>query len=483
MINIIKQNETYIKIDCDDSVARELYSVFSFEIPNYQFMPAYRFSNWDGKKHLFTTNKRIMYAGLYKKLIDYFNENNYEYTLDSELVETDFSAKEAFEFCDSLNSKFKIKPHQLKGFIAAIRQNRGLFLSPTASGKSFIIYNICKYFKDKKILIIVPTVDLVDQLYENFEEYDLDKTIEVQKIYQGEVKKVTKQITISTWQSIYKLGKAWFNQFEVIIGDEAHKFESASLTSILEKADEVKYRFGFTGTLKDSKINELVLEGLFGPKYIVATIEELQKSKDLAELKIKSLVLEYPDHIKKQQKRKEYPDEIEFIIGCEWRNQFIKKLALSLPGNTLILFSRIKHGDYLYDIIKKENNNPTYLVHGLVDKEDRAEIRKIVNTHKDSTTVASFKTFSTGIDIPNLNNVVFVSPSKARITIMQSIGRGLRVSKIKTKMTLYDVVDDLSWKKWSNYALKHYFERIKMYISEKMPYKQYNIKVNINENQ
>lgn len=476
MIHIKKLNETYIKVDCNDSIAMELSNEFVFTVENYKFMNAYKFGGWDGKIRLFNLNKKTLYTGLKDKLIKYLSEQGYEYSLDSELNDVEYSAYDAKEFTDSFNTPFKMKDYQLKAFIAAIRKRRGLFISPTGSGKSFLIYNLMRAHEGRKLLI-VPNILLLNQMLSDFKEYDLDKSIikNIQFIKEGQTKEITKEITVSTWQSIYKLPKKWFDQFNVLVGDEAHLFSADALKGIMEKADKIPHKFGVTGTLNGSKLHAMVLEGLFGPIKIVAKTKDLMDSGDLAKLKIKSILLKYPDSVKKQVKGLSYHDEMDFLFNNEKRNKFIEKLALSLEGNTLIIFSKIDHGKALYESINLKNKNPSYLIYGAIDGDEREEIRKIVNTHKTSIICGSSKTTSIGLNIPNLNNIIFTSPSKALITVMQSIGRGTRVTPLKNSFTLYDIADDLSWKKHQNYTLKHYFERIKMYITEKLEYKQYNV--------
>jgi len=264
-----------------------------------------------------------------------------------------------------------------------------------------------------------------------------------------------------------------------VIGDEAHLFKAKSLTSIMEKLTECKYRFGFTGTLDGSETNKLVLEGLFGAVKKVASTVDLIEKKYLADLKIKVLMLKYSDEVKKQNKRNDYQTEIDFIVRHTGRNRFIKNLVLSLKGNTLLLFQYIdKHGKELYSEINNEAvDRKVFFIHGGIDGTDREEIRKIVENEKNAIIIASSGTFSTGVNLKNLHNVVFSSPSKSKIKTLQSIGRGLRKSNTKELMTLFDIADDLSWKSKTNYTLEHFKERLKIYASEGFDYKIYSIDI------
>ncbi len=299
-------------------------------------------------------------------------------------------------------------------------------------------------------------------------------------MFAGQDKGSTKPITITTWQSVYKLPKEFFANFDVVIGDEAHLFKAKSLTSILTKMSGCRYRFGFTGTLDGTETHRLVLEGLFGAVRKVTTTKELIDQKHLADFKIKAIVLSYPDEIRQMIARaNDYQAEMDYLVRLESRNKFIKNLALSLKGNTLVLYQFVeKHGIHLANMLQN-NNRPVYFVSGDISGDDREQIRKVVENDHNAIIVASFGTFSTGVNIKNLHNIIFSSPSKSRIRNLQSIGRGLRKSDTKTSATLFDIADDMSWKSKKNYTLLHFMERIKIYNEEKFEYKIYKVQLDI----
>lgn len=477
-IRVKKYNETYNKIICEPSIAQELSEHFSFYVPGYKFMPSYRNKIWDGKIRLFNSMSCLLYSGLLEYLNDFCKQRNYQIIYEDDFSDSELSIKETKEFLESLSLKLTPRDYQIEAFIHAIRKNRSLLLSPTASGKSFIIYLITRYYASRT-LIIVPTTSLVSQLASDFTDYGFASDKFVHRIYSGQDKQTNKPITISTWQSIYKLPKEYFEQFDVVIGDEAHLFKAKSLMSIMDKLSRCKHRFGFTGTLDGTQTHRLVLEGLFGPVKKVTTTHELIQQKHLAKFEIKSIVLNYQDDIKKVMSKANYKDEINFLVSYTPRNKFLKNLALSLNGNTLLLFQFVdKHGNMLYDMISREaKDRKVFFVAGSVDGEEREKIRKIVEIEKDSIIVASFGTFSTGVNIKNLHNIIFASPSKSRVRNLQSIGRGLRKSDTKTDSTLYDIADDLSWKSSQNHTLRHYLERIKTYNEEKFSYKVYKVSI------
>ena len=475
-IHIHHKDQVHVKIECDDGLAREMSEYFTFYVPGYRFMPAYKQKIWDGKIRLFNFASRLIYRGLLSQIKKFGRSRGYKIVVHDDLdITNDISLPEIEKYFSDL--KLIPRDYQYRAFAHAIRTNRAVILSPTASGKSLIIYMICRWLKGRKI-IIVPTTSLVHQMQTDFIGYG--QTDYTHKIMAGQEKNADADIFISTWQSIYKQPKKWFDQFDVVIGDEAHLFKAQSLTKILTKLENCTYRYGFTGTLDDTKTHRLVLEGLFGPVMRAVQTKELIENKTLADFRIKCLVLKYPDEVKKAIVKSTYQEEIEFLITNTRRNNFIKNLAISREGNTLLLFQMVeKHGRVLYDSINSDvENRKVFFVYGGVDAETREEIRAITEKENDAIIVASYGTFSTGINIKNLHNIIFASPTKSRIRNLQSIGRGLRRGDNKELATLYDIADDICWKTYNNHTLKHFASRLKIYREEEFTFKIYNIRLN-----
>ena len=482
MANLVikKKNEVYLQIDCDPHIRHELQDEFTFDVPGAKFMPQYRSKYWDGKIRLFNLQKNQIYVGLLDKIVQFCRRYDYDYEFENSKFyglpyqETESVSHEGVKDYLTAISKYKPRDYQIEGVFDALQKNRRLLISPTGSGKSLMIYAITRYHTEyeRSTLIIVPTTSLVEQMYKDFIDYSWDADTYCHKIYAGKDLLSQKQVIISTWQSIYKLPKTWFEKFDVVIGDEAHQFKSKSLVSIMTKLYDTKYRYGFTGTLDGTQTHKWVLEGLFGPSYKIINTKELQEKGYLAKLNIKVLLLKHDPTTFDT-----YQDEIEYLIGHEKRNKFIKNLSWDLKGNTLILYSRVAtHGEVLYDIINKVERK-IFFVHGGVDVEERESVRQITEKEDNAIIIASFGTFSTGINIKNLHNVIFASPSKSRIRTLQSIGRVLRKSKDKLNATLFDIADDCKKGSKQNYTLNHLIERIKYYNEEKFSYEIIQIKI------
>jgi len=485
-IRIRRLNYANLHVECDFGQAAEIKEFFSFYVPGYKFMPAYRRRIWDGKIRLFDSTRGELPAGLIHHLIKYIESRGYNY----ELVKTKYGIpleeqrpdpKEVVDFIKTLNLPFNPRDYQFIAIMEALHRTRGILLSPTGSGKSLIIYILLQYYlrviNDKKVLVIVPTTSLVEQMYSDFIQYGGDKE-DIHRIYSGKDKSFEESICVSTWQSIYKMPKDWYDQFGMVIGDECHGFKSKSLMNIMNKATEAKYRYGTTGTLDGTQTHELVLQGLFGKTFKVTTTKKLQDSGTLAELNINRLVLDYSADARRECEAKNYQEEIEYIVTNEKRNRLIRNLSLDQKGNTLVLFNFVeKHGKPLFNMIqdKAEENRKVFFVSGNVATSDREAIRGIVEKQKNAIIVASLGTFSTGINIRNLHNIIFASPSKSQIRVLQSIGRGLRKSDNNVATTLYDVIDNISTDNKKNFAWLHGLERLRIYEKEKFKTKTYKV--------
>ena len=483
MTNIVikKKNEVYVTIKGDPHVHYELSDYFSFEVPEAKFLkrnPRYKY--WDGMIRLYSPGTGELYGGLLDHLHEWANEKSYNISYETNdwygpVEETnDFVSMEGVKvFMDKI-THIQPREYQYKAVYEALKNNRKLLLSPTGSGKSLMIYSLVRYYcaTNKKTLIIVPTTSLVEQMVNDFKEYGWDADAHVHKIYSGKDKNTDKEVIISTWQSIYKFPKRYFDDIDCVIGDEAHLFKSKSLTGIMTKLHNAKYRFGFTGTLDGSKTHKWVLEGLFGSCKQVTKTDDLIKSGYLSKFRIKVLLCNHAP-----QYFESYQDEIDFLVQHRGRNNLIKNLVADIEGNTLVLFNYIeKHGEPLYELINNtvDDQRKVFFVHGGTDVEDREEVRHLTETENNAVIIASYGTFSTGINIKRLHNIIFASPSKSRVRNLQSIGRVLRKGEGKDIATLYDIADDINGR---NYTLKHLNERVNIYQSENFKYEV--IKVNL----
>jgi len=484
-VKIEKVNNIYAQVDAEDSILQEMSEFFTFSTPGYQFSPAFRNRHWDGKIRLLNLKTKQIYAGLVGYIKTFCKNNNYSFEVideDKEVYPIDTK-----NLASALSLPMEPRDYQYLASSVGLTKKRTVLISPTASGKSLIIYMMIRHLLNtdkKRGLLIVPTINLVTQMHSDFKNYSSNNGWDVekhcQKIYGGESKIPDSDLIISTWQSIYEMPKKYFAQFDFVIGDEAHTFKAKSLTAIMTKLINCDIRVGTTGTLDDSKVNKLVLEGLFGPVFKAISTKELIERKQLANFSIKCIVLKYPESVCKAVKGFTYPDEMNFLTQHEGRNHFIRDLAINLKGNSLILFTYVeKHGKILYELLKTASpGRKVFFIHGGVEAEDREAVRHITEQENDAIIVASYGTFSTGVNIRNLHNIVFSSPTKSKIRSLQSIGRVLRLGDNKDAATLYDIADDLRDGPYTNFTLKHYEERVKIYSEERFPFSTNNVRIN-----
>ena len=478
IIELEKIDSVYSKIIAEDGLIMELKEYLSFYTDNYQWDKRYKKGWWNGKKSLVDRRGNKVYTGLAKEIEKFCNDRGYAFVPPKDYGGHELSVNEAKDFIKSLDlsNNIELRDYQAKAFIQCVRGNRRTVLSPTASGKSLIIYFLTRFYSGRK-LIITNRTNLVDQMATDFHDYGSKQKIH--RIYAGQSHE-PEEVTITTWHSVVKKPKEWFDFFNVVIVDEVHGADAPSLISIIERTGNIQYKFGFTGTLKDLKVHWMIIVGLFGPVIRTEKTTELQKKGYVSPLKVEIMVLRYTTKDRKvvyqipknpQRPAEKYQKEIEWLCNHQGRNRFIKNLALSLKKNSMILFERVdKHGIPLYNTIKSESDFPVHFVAGKVPRKDREKIRSIVESNEKSTTVASAGVFSTGVNIKRLHNIISAFSTKSIIRLLQSIGRGLRKAEDKSHCTWYDVVDDLSYRGEQNYSLRHLQERIKIYAREDFEY-------------
>jgi len=494
-------NNSFLQIDTEPNIARELSSFFSFMTPNYRFMPAYKDGRWDGKTRLYKILGSNLPAGLYDILLKFASDRDYEVIDRRTRSYIEKPAEGEIEaFLSDLKPQSDGNPishydYQIEAVKQSIMSERATIISATSSGKSLIIYSIIRWYQNYikgKILVIVPTVNLVSQMHSDFDDYSRndgfwDAEEHIHKIYQGQKKDSDKKVYVSTWQSLQRMPNKYFEQFDVILCDEVHGAEAKSIIGIMEKSVNASIRIGFTGTLKDMKLHKLSIVGLFGDIKKVTTARDLMDRGMITPLDIKFCVLKYNQDTCKEINhkvvekvsptgkkiyRKNYPHEMDYITQCMARHVYICNLVSVLPGNVLVLFNKVqKHGKPLYELLKKrlDKKRKIHYISGETKVDNREKIRGSIEKEKDSVLVASYGTLSTGVNIKSLQFVIFASPYKSEIKVLQSIGRILRKNKGKKKAMLFDIVDDFRYKKYVNYSFKHFNRRYDIYKKEKFP--------------
>lgn len=494
MITFNSLDATHVKCDFSDfGVEQEFSEFLTFQVPGAKFTPLYKKGMWDGNIHIYNLRNKKLPIGLLdiaKKFCTDRKEEFLDLTPNQEVLIPEEEIKDFITGLHLAKGGKLLNPrdYQIRGIIKSIKNKRVILVSPTSSGKSLMIYCRIRWALSHgdQVTLVVPSTQLVEQMFSDFKEYsalnEFDVENEIQILYSGKDKNFSKNVLISTWQSICAMKKHQPELFHLIVEkttvgifDEAHTFKAKEVCKVLEDFVNTYQCIGTTGTMDNQKINELILIGLIGPVYNVIPTKELMDKGYVVPLKIEVLLLKHPEVVCKNSTKLKYEDEVQYLISSSPRNRFLARLALSTSGNTLILFNYVeKHGQLIYELIKKLNNNSSrkiYFIHGDVPTNEREQIRKQVEDEKDSIIVATSSLFSTGTNIPSIENIIFAFGGKSTIRVRQSIGRSLRLKPGKTHATLYDIADDLSWKKHRNHTLNHMTERIKIYSAEQFSYR------------
>jgi len=497
-IKVIKEDEsTLIVVPNEAHIIEELSDYFEIEKENSVYQRRNR-KGWDGITRLYSKASGRLPAGLFHHLKKFAYDFQYtmdvEESIDSKL---DINREDYVKFVNEDICPYSkgnpIKPYEYQLYAAyyALKNKRGTLLAATSAGKSLIIYIISRIMElsdekgvGKRILITVPTTSLVEQLYNDFVDYannhkkDWVVGNHVQKISGQYEKTVNRNIVISTWQSAIKLYN--LNQFGVWINDETHNGKSSSIKEIGKNLSECAFRVGLTGTLDGVELHSLEIQGVFGPVKQIVKAKELQDMGRAAETKVFGILLEHPESAKrllrnlqnedkkvKGSKSNPYEIEMQYLMSCPLRNDYLTRLASELKGNTVFLTGRIDaHLKPLEEKFKEATDKPIFVIHGGVGADEREVIRNILETHDNAIILASYGTMSTGVSVKNLHNLVFAYPLKARIKILQSVGRMMRMHTSKSHAKIIDIGDNLKLGGKANHTMEHMRKRFEHYISE-----------------
>lgn len=485
-------NRTHFKVqptseeDVEDY--RRLFLAMKKFVDGYKFMPAYKYGEWDGTIEYLHYRTGLVKLGLLEKTLQLTQDNGIEIDfLDQRIYDNHFAGfprdeVEAWlekQVVYSKGVKLTPRDYQAESVVMALNSKRLLIQSPTSSGKSLIIYLTIKFLLEQiegRVLLIVPTTNLVTQMFNDFQDYE-NAPIQWAETSTDKNRKGDKQVFISTWQTaIRQTDKSFWAGFDVLMVDEAHHCKATSLNKISDALGNVEFRFGFSGSIKANwgDTDYWTIASQFGKIHTTTTTKNLIQQNQIAKANV---VLVEIDHRSEIIPKLDYQSELKYICTSPERNDLILKIVENTKGNTLVLFSLVElHGKPLYETMQAKFPDRTILfVYGAVDAEEREKIRQFAEENKDVVIIASYQTFSTGVNIKNLHNVIFAAPTKSFTRVVQSIGRGLRKSDTKTECTIFDLFDLLYGEptkiRRTNYTYRHFLNRLEIYKREGFPAK------------
>lgn len=463
-------NKQQLQICCDNNSLLAIREHFSVANPAYQRNQ--RFSQ--ARLYALTPSGKFE-LGLLDHIKTYLIEHSINFKVEDD-VEADFN--NGFQNPQIVKYKdLSYREHQEKSIFNALKKGKGVVLIPTAGGKTLAIAGLIESIRlnlnkpDALAMVIVPSLQLVEQTYKDFQEYGLKKLTK----WSGDNKPDFNATTIIAGNQILLSNKtdlSVLDDVEILIVDETHVLKKNNEINKILKFIKTNFKFGFTGTMPPNLIDQWNIIGKLGPVVYQEKTEDLKNKKYVSDFRIIILNLKHQKipHISVNLTKpaEAYQQEIDFLMQNERRNEIICNLANRLNQNTLIMVDRIEHGIVVENKLKNicEENRPIYFIRGLTEMEERERIRKLMDGRNDVIVVAISKIFSTGINIPNLHNIIFASAGKAKIKIMQSIGRALRLHPTKNIANIFDVADN------TKYGKIHVSERKKLYTSENFNYEE-----------
>lgn len=446
-LQILTKDREYIK-----KIKEELTSY----VEGFQFMPAWKAGNWDGKTCMLSSNNTFPYGILF----DYIKIHKRNFP--DLPIRLSKSVKNIF-----IGPKIKIKydlelyprPYQKDCIKASLKHTKGIIRSSTASGKSLIIaYIIDNLYKNKRLskkqraLIVVPSKGLIKQFHSDLKEYGITNS-RIGEVYSNR-KQWEKDIVISTWQSLSRNHKK-LDDYGCIVIDEVHGAKSYELKKILSKATSAKYRLGFTGTMHVSDLDNWNTKAYLGPIIREYPSGFLAEEGWISKCNVKMINIEY----KQNRWAGNYNDVKDQVFNKPFRMNLIEELVKVLDHNVLLLVGKVEdEGEVLKAYLKDDCGKTVEFLSGKDKVEVREEWRKRCMKEKNIALIATYGIFQQGINIPNLKYIILVSPFKSKIRVIQSIGRSLRKHADKEHGSfVFDICDQTKYfKKYSDIRIRYY---------------------------
>ena len=491
----LSHNDRILTLVESEKVERgQLSKSLTKKLEYYNFLPMQVKKRWNGVISYFHQDKYVP-SGLWMELRDIAKK--YNFPIEIEGLRNLFFDIDGQEFKDYVDKKFegsKMPPrgYQIDAAYKILKHNLCISELATSAGKSLIVFIVFSYLLDNKInkrcLMIVPTINLVIQAFEDFHEYnnglkEENKTVlNIKQIHGGESKDFTmdQNIFVGTFQSLILFPDTFLHAFDVVCVDETHKAKAKTIQDIIGKCTNAVRKFGLTGTVpKKGTLDWLTLQAYLGPLVTEIKAKELQDAGFISKLFINVIEIHHEDKIKEgfdvvsstiEDKARLLKMEQDTVIQSTKRKEIIKRVVNKCDGNQLVLFHRTSYGKELHKYLKENTDKDVYYIDGGVNKDVRNEIKHLMENGTDKVLVASYGTLSTGVSIKNIHYIHLTESFKSDVIIRQSLGRGLRLHKDKALLYVFDYTDVLRTTK-KNLLYFHSKARQKIYDEQQFPYK------------
>lgn len=483
IVELTKYDDYNIKISTsgNSEIITAIDNYFSPYADGYFFHPKYKQGVWNGRINFFNKRMMTLPIGLFEELMTMLNEKNYLTVLSEELRQIQTPPKTTHNiqlpnWFSKDGEQYSLHDYQADGINCLLDHKFGIAVVGTAGGKMPMIVAGIKGMLEEdpsaKILVICIRQQLVEQVYKEFAVTgeSQDKVVRLHGENKEALKSKNPQVVIATWQSIDSLrkkGKDFFKLFDAVIVDEVQSAKANVLSNILDMMKNTTWRFGLTGSMPPNRADKYTVLSKIGPVRYIKKSKSLQDEGYISKVYIKMIGLMWK-RPKKDYENEDYPQERNWLEQNSSRNKFIGNLvharfSRKKEENTLILVEKIEHGKTLQDIISKLGYE-TYFVHGSMNLADREDIRELAEEKNNICIVATYGTFSTGINIKRIHSIIFAMPGKGEVRTVQSIGRGLRKTDKKDSLILFDIFDDTVFSK------KHMKQRQQIYKEQGFPF-------------
>lgn len=469
-IKIKFENYSYFRIDADDYIMRALQKFLRYFVPGAQFSQPYRMKRWDGFKSFITQKNRIPLGSLEKTLA--FIKKKF-LVASVEIAPEYYNKIQDSSFLKDIEVYSKgeriiPRENQWQAINICIKNNRCVCVAPTSFGKSLVIYLLCRYHLNynRKVIIVCPKQILVDQMIADFRDYGYDGAIN--GIYSGK-EKTTSDITVATYQTLVKIPEI-LNSFDCLIQDECHQSKANSILSIIDKATKVKFKYGLTGSLKPNSIEYIFASTYIGFPHYITDTRTLMQEEVVAKLQVSIYRYIFPPS-EMLDKRIDYQEERKKIGSADHRYKAILEEAGRINKTGMIAVVEIEQAQMLYEMAR--GMYPDRIIYQIrgghiecneVMYDSFEEIKPDIEKHKNALLIVGLKVFSTGVSIKNIHFGIMAVSTKSYTSVIQTIGRGLRINKTKKDFLFIDWFDDFRKNiNTESYAYKHLRDRIVIY--------------------